>query len=335
MSGPAPPPPPPPPPPQAHTRSPSHFTYPLQTFQSTTDPITYVVHTSYNPASPPPLPGPSSEWTRFVCISDTHTQTFDVPDGDVLIHAGDLTGTGRKEQMAITGDWLIGMRHPVKIVIAGNHDLPLHDSWYEIPDNKRRFHGKRIENSAEVRDILTNNHAKAAGIIYLQDESYTFRVKEGGKEWSVYGSPWQPYFGNWAFNYRSGEAQALVANIPEVDILITHGPPRGILDLTIDHSRAGCPALLRHLGRMANPPRLHVFGHIHEARGALVHQWDPNPNLDPQAAVSTVDREGWKETIMVNAANQPAGAHRMSNQMRVPFGGPGFQPIIVDLLDKP
>jgi hypothetical protein len=148
---------------------------------------------------------------------------------------------------------------------------------------------------------------------------------------------------------------------------MTHGPPRGILDLTVGHSRAGCPALLRHIGRMANPPRLHVFGHIHEARGALVHQWDPNPDLDPEAAVgtgtswsgyesedsnspsgsagndgqrpdvasTTVDREGWKETIMVNAANQPAGAHRMLNQTRVPFGGPGFQPIIVDLLDKP
>lgn len=151
---------------------------------------------------------------------------------------------------------------------------------------------------------------------------------------------------------------------------MTHGPPRGILDLTIGHSRAGCPALLRHLGRMTNPPRLHVFGHIHEARGALVHQWDPNPDLDPETAVgtgsvgtswsgyesedssspsgsagnggqppdaasATVNREGWKETIMVNAANQPAGAHRMLNRTRVPFGGPGFQPIIVDLLDKP
>jgi len=150
---------------------------------------------------------------------------------------------------------------------------------------------------------------------------------------------------------------------------MTHGPPRGILDLTIGHSRAGCPALLRHLGRMANPPRLHVFGHIHEARGALIHKWDPNPDRDPEAAATnassigtswsesedstspsgsagndgqrsnvasaTVDRERWKETVMVNAANQPAGAHRMLNQMRVPFGGPGFQPIIVDLLDKP
>lgn len=143
---------------------------------------------------------------------------------------------------------------------------------------------------------------------------------------------------------------------------MTHGPPYNILDRTIDHSRAGCPSLLRHLGRMTDPPRLHVFGHIHEARGALVHQWDPDPNAAPESGPVTMswseleleldsaseseeqhpnltsagaDRDGWKETIMVNAANQPAGSRRTLNEMRVPFGGPGFQPIIVDLLDQP
>jgi hypothetical protein len=144
---------------------------------------------------------------------------------------------------------------------------------------------------------------------------------------------------------------------------MTHGPPRNILDRTVAHDRAGCPALLRHLGRMTNPPRLHVFGHIHEARGALVHQWDSDPNSAAETssagrswsgyesqesgpssgsrvdgrpdAASVVDCEGWKETIMVNAANQPAGKRRTLDGMRVPFGGPGFQAIIVDLLDNP
>ena len=139
---------------------------------------------------------------------------------------------------------------------------------------------------------------------------------------------------------------------------MTHGPPYNILDRTIDHSHAGCPSLLRHLGRMTNPPRLHVFGHIHEARGALVHQWDPDPTAalkpgpvttsepefeldsaseseEPNLTSSGTDRDGWKETIMVNAANQPAGSRRTLDGMRVSFGGPGFQPIIVDLLDQP
>jgi hypothetical protein len=149
-----------------------------------------------------------------------------------------------------------------------------------------------------------------------------------------------------------------VAKIPEVDILLTHGPPHNILDRTTARDHAGCPSLLRHLGRMTNPPRLHVFGHIHEARGALVHQWDPNPasisgrsgsesdsksdsaseseeQEGSNAASPEINREGWKETIMVNAANQPAGKHSRQNGIRVPFGGPGFQPIIVDLLDRP
>jgi hypothetical protein len=107
--------PPPPPPHAAQKRASPPFTYPIHTIRSRAGPTTYAVHTSYDPVSPPPLPGPSTEWTRFVCISDTHTQTFNVPDGDVLIHAGDLTGTGRKEQMRITGEWLIEMKHPVKM----------------------------------------------------------------------------------------------------------------------------------------------------------------------------------------------------------------------------
>lgn len=77
--------------------------------------LTCVIHTSYDPADPPALPGRSCDWTRFICISDTHTRTFDVPDGDVLLHAGDLTGTGRLKEMQTTVNWLIGMTHPVKV----------------------------------------------------------------------------------------------------------------------------------------------------------------------------------------------------------------------------
>jgi hypothetical protein len=96
--------------------------------------------------------------------------------------------------MKITGDWLVGMKHPIKIVIAGNHDLPFHESWYEVPTNNKRFHGNRKENPALVRDILTNDRAKAVGIVYLEDESYKLQVKKGGREWSVYGSPVRFFF---------------------------------------------------------------------------------------------------------------------------------------------
>lgn len=87
------------------------------------------VHTAYDPGHPPPHPG--SLWTRFVCLSDTHSETFQVPPGDVLLHSGDLSKLGTYDQSKITIDWLRSLPHPVKIIIAGNHDLPLHESWYE------------------------------------------------------------------------------------------------------------------------------------------------------------------------------------------------------------
>jgi hypothetical protein len=114
---------------------------------------TCVVHTSSD-ALPPQLPG----WTRFVCVSDTHAHTFSVPAGDVLLHAGDLTNTGTLPEMRTTVEWLGALPHPVKMcvrvqggeegrsadegnsVIAGNHDLPLHqaDGWYAA--NWERWH---------------------------------------------------------------------------------------------------------------------------------------------------------------------------------------------------
>ena len=61
----------------------------------------------------PPHPGP--DWTRFVCISDTHSRTFEVPAGDVLLHAGDLSSWGDLSQLMCTIDWLNSLKHPVKM----------------------------------------------------------------------------------------------------------------------------------------------------------------------------------------------------------------------------
>lgn len=78
---------------------------------------------NYEQALPPAHPG--SGWTRFVCISDTHSRIFPVPDGDVLLHAGDLSSWGHPEQVEGTLTWLRSLEHPTKIVIAGNHDVSL------------------------------------------------------------------------------------------------------------------------------------------------------------------------------------------------------------------
>ena len=72
-----------------------------------------VVHTQYDPDDVPNIPGP--DWTRFVCISDTHCHTFPVPDGDVLLHSGDLTHTGTLAQFETTVNWLKSLPHPLKM----------------------------------------------------------------------------------------------------------------------------------------------------------------------------------------------------------------------------
>jgi Icc-related predicted phosphoesterase len=81
-----------------------------------------------------------------------------------------------------------------------------------------------------------------------------------------YGSPWTPLFWDWAFMLPDAELVEKWKAIPSgLDVLITHGPPHGVLDLTNRNDRAGSLALL-HRVREAKP-RLHVFGHIHEAAG--------------------------------------------------------------------
>jgi Icc-related predicted phosphoesterase len=82
-----------------------------------------------------------------------------------------------------------------------------------------------------------------------------------------WGAPWQPWFLDWAFNLPRGEAlRSKWALAPSgVDVLLTHGPPHGILDRTATGDQAGCEALRAAVRRVR--PRLHVFGHIHDGHG--------------------------------------------------------------------
>ena len=174
----------------------------------------------------------------IVAVSDTHGrhEELQVPDGDLFVHAGDISRVGNLEDVAAFDRWLARLPHRHKIVIAGNHDFCFQD------------------HPREARALL--RHA-----IYLQDEA----VEVAGVE--VYGSPWQPWFFDWAFNLPRGPALAEKwAKIPDdTQLLITHGPPAGIGDRTHDGRRVGCEDLLRRVREVR--PRLHVFGHIHEAAG--------------------------------------------------------------------
>ncbi|RXW15685.1 hypothetical protein EST38_g10167 [Candolleomyces aberdarensis] len=172
-----------------------------------------VVHLEYEPKTLPSLQQVAAEygggsWTRFVCISDTHCKTFEVPDGDVLLHSGDLTKVGRTVEMKKTMEWIYGLPHKVKIVIAGNHDLPLHREWYE--ENWKRWAWSMKQDFDSVSEWLTGERAKASGVIYLENEKATFRLAPDRREWYEklnFDSKWSPEYHNWAFNYQPEEAE--------------------------------------------------------------------------------------------------------------------------------
>lgn len=178
---------------------------------------------------------------RIVCISDTHTRhgAVQVPDGDVLVHAGDLTDWGALEDVEAFDAWIRKLPHRHKLVIAGNHDFGFE------------------RQPGDARALLKS-------CTYLQDSGIAI---DGVHFW---GSPWQPRFCDLAFNLDRGPAiRAKWDLIPKgTDVLITHGPPRGHGDRTSRGEKAGCADLLEVVQTIR--PRLHVFGHIHEGYGTTV-----------------------------------------------------------------
>lgn len=201
------------------------------------------LYTWRRPVPALPLTNPVS----VVCVSDTHNSQPQLPEGDVLIHAGDLTQSGSLRELQAAVSWLRAQPHPVKIVVAGNHDLLL-DASYE---------GRR----GATNDAASQREGIDWGeVIYLENAAATVTCPNG-RQLRVYGSPRSARHGNWAFQYPRCE-DVWAGTVPgDVDVLVTHGPPRAHLDLL----KLGCVHLLRELWRVR--PRLHVFGHVHEGAG--------------------------------------------------------------------
>ena len=190
---------------------------------------------------------------KVTLISDTHTKhrqiEKDLPGGDILIHAGDFMNSGNiLYDVEDFCEWFAGQhQYDKKVFIAGNHDRA-----FEIkPD--------------QVKSILD----QFPNIIYLEDEAFGLYSLDTDKSVKIYGSPWQPEFYNWAFNLpRNGdEMKARWDAIPDnTDILVTHGPPHGYLDVPGGQSiRVGCEMLRYRVDEIK--PKIHVFGHIHGSYG--------------------------------------------------------------------
>lgn len=218
----------------------------------------------------------------------------------------------------------------LKLVIAGNHDMTLDGKyWRSHLGNHTSYRGMKLSDHEEAVEMWKGDAAQQAGVTYLDEGLYSFTLKSGAT-FNIYASPYQPEFCSWAFPYERDEDRfnplgkctpgfkSIVENpipdFPGVDIIMTHGPPAGILDETKGGNNVGCESLIRAAGRAR--PALHCFGHIHEGYGALVVDWKEDGSIMGEDAVESrreVEEnpypepleqplERGKETLMVNAA---------------------------------
>lgn len=180
--------------------------------------------------------------TKIVFISDTHGLHYkvDVPDGDILVHCGDFMNSGRDVQELYSfSSWWNNLSHAHKILVFGNHDVMAQ------------------KEPALVKAAFENTHI-------LLDSGVEI---EGIKFW---GSPYTPNFfpDHWAFNAARGDEikQHWDSISYDTDVLLTHGPPFGILDQIKPASEhLGCEDLAEAVYKIC--PKIHVFGHVHGSYG--------------------------------------------------------------------
>jgi len=227
--------------------------------------------------------------TKIVAFSDTHTyhRTVKVPDGDVLVFAGDLMSSGyRHEEVKDFADWFMSQPHDHKVLVAGNHD-------------------RMFESNLEY--CLSKFTKRLGNFVYLQDSGINIRG------WNFWGSPYQPEFCNWAFNkYRGPDIKQHWDKIPnDTDILITHGPPRGFGDQMgmlygegkWAAERVGCDDLLDAVKRVK--PTAHFFGHIHNGRGIYLDTTDNEKGI---SVVNPDLQTSFHNVAICSEAYEPDGA---------------------------
>ncbi|KAG9254533.1 Metallo-dependent phosphatase-like protein [Emericellopsis atlantica] len=264
---------------------------------------------------------------RIVCISDTHNDdcTQSLPDGDLLVHAGDMTDDGTMEELRVAYEWIAALPHKIKLVIAGNHDVGLD------PD-----HSKFLP---EALALFTSEAAAASGVHYV--DRVSARLND---TISAYGNPTQPDFlaSSYAFTYPpypSQQATAAWASAPtdpssSCALWITHGGPLGHLDWIPIPPLRGCEVQARAVARAR--PVLAVFGHFHSSHGVEVVTW--KPGVDEAARTDSLVKDGapclldfttgdarfdrGEKTIFVNAAWMTLKKRQTEER---------YQPVVLDL----
>ena len=168
---------------------------------------------------------------RLVILSDTHGQRPEIPDGDVLIHCGDISTHGSRDDIQAGLEWLDKQGHSVKFYVPGNHDIAM-----------------QFTNMPWFRSITV-----------LQDREIVYAGV------TFYGTPWCPAYKGWGFGIEPGSRTMKAARdaIPGyTDVLISHCPPYGVMDkVKGEDEHLGCRVLRRRVDSFR--PRVHCFGHIH------------------------------------------------------------------------
>jgi len=225
--------------------------------------------------------------TRLLIISDTHGVNFSPEDrplqrADVAIHCGDLTDGSKLEEFRAAIQLLRNINAHLKLAIAGNHDFTMDLPAFErkvaevTPPLDPELVAKEYGAPGEARQLFEG--AKDAGIVFLDEGTHRFRL-ENGALLTVYASPYTPALGAWGFQYDPEQGHKFSIERGAVDVAVTHGPPKGIMDYTYGRERAGCPDLFAAIARAR--PRVHCFGHIHEGWGAKLVTWRNNCGEQP------------------------------------------------------
>lgn len=193
-------------------------------------------------------------------VSDTHGQhdRLQLRGGDILVHAGDVSRAGRPAEIRRFVEWFAQQRNYThRVFVPGNHDFDLESDTAQWTQECSRLGIHMLVDS---------------GVSLSVPSSVEYEVIK------VWGSPVQPWFQSWAFNRSRRQEDATKKHpwikphwdvIPaDTEILITHGPPHGILDeVADDRENVGCECLTERVEQLRDSLKLHVFGHIHEARG--------------------------------------------------------------------
>ncbi|RVD87085.1 uncharacterized protein DFL_005332 [Arthrobotrys flagrans] len=264
---------------------------------------------------------------KIVCVSDTHNDdcASKIPDGDIFIHAGDMTDFGTLEELQKAYNWIISLPHRTKIVVAGNHD-------FGLDSNHPGFLPETVE-------LFTSDAARAAGINYINRNVQTFTNYTANSanepELRVYGNPCQPEFIGkpYAFIYRpypsdtSTKAwETAPTHDDNVHIWVMHSPPLNRLDSINKKYKelglTGCEVQAKKIATAK--PLLCVFGHYHFSRGVERVKWEKDGDGIEKSEILSMsaerqleeggtgpasvsefdftDLEVGRETIFVNAA---------------------------------